>query len=199
MEMKRLIIYSMLFIIFGSIPAAAQQELLGKVQDKFNSAATIVADISQNSGNSVLKGKIFLKKENKLRLEFKNITIISDGSTIWNYNKKENKVIINNFDENAPSAFSFNKIINQYPEMSDVSYADGKKDVLLIKPDKDSGLNFQSVRLWVNNDNLVEKVRIEQGGNPMEISVSNYSLNQEIADSRFTFTPPQDSQIIDLR
>jgi outer membrane lipoprotein-sorting protein len=189
----------MLFIICAYFPAAAQQELLENVQEKFNSASTLTADISQNSGNSVLKGKIFLKKENKLRLEFKNITIISDGFTIWNYNKKDNKVVINNFDENAPSALSFNKIINEYPAVSNISYADGQKNVLLIKPDKDSGLNFQSVRLWVNNENLVEKVRIEQGGNPMEISVSNYSLNKDIPDSRFTFTPRQDSQIIDLR
>ena len=197
--MKKFKIYSILFIVFAIVPSAAQQDLLEKVQDKFNSASTITADISQNTGNSALKGKIFLKKENKLRLEFKNITIISDGFTIWNYNKKENKVIINNFDENTPSAFSFNKIINKYPEMSDVSYAEGRKDVLLIKPDTNSGLNFQSVSLWVNNENLVEKVRIEQGGNPMEISVSNYSLNKEIPDSRFTFVPPQDSQVIDLR
>ena len=50
-------------------------------------------------------GKFLFKKENQLRLELKNLIIVSDGKTNWNYNKKQNKVIITNYDENDPPQF----------------------------------------------------------------------------------------------
>ncbi len=77
--MKKLIISSVIIFSGLVITASAQDKLLELVKEKYNSASTISADISQSAGNSNLSGKIFLKKENKLRVEFKNTTIISDG------------------------------------------------------------------------------------------------------------------------
>ncbi len=90
--------------------------------------------------------------------------------------------------------------MNEYPKKSDVSIEnENGKDVIVLKPKPNSGLNFNSVRLWINEENLVEKLRIEQGGSKTEVSVSNYVINRDIPDSRFSFTPPQGAQVIDLR
>lgn len=190
----------LVIFIFISFLTAQNLNILEQVRDKFNSAATISADISQLTGNNKLSGKLFYKKDNKFRLEFKNLSIISDGLTIWNYNKAEKKVIISEMDESNPSTVSIDKILNEYPEKSDVSVTNEKgKNIILLTRKKDSRVNFDKIRLWVNDENLVERINILQAGAEIEINISNYKFNQEIQESQFLFTPPQGTQVIDLR
>ena len=88
-----------LLVLFYSIVGFAQsaESVLKSLQNKFDSISDLSADVNQKSnGKSSLSGKLFFKKENKLRMEFGNQTIIADGTTSWNYNKKDKKVIISN-------------------------------------------------------------------------------------------------------
>jgi len=97
--------------------------LLKAVQDKFETIEDLSANIRQSTGGKEsLSGKIFYKEENKFYLELKNLNIVSNGTTVWNFNKKENKVIRNEFDESDPSALSLSEIINEYPEESNLTY-----------------------------------------------------------------------------
>jgi outer membrane lipoprotein-sorting protein len=177
-------------------------ELLRAVQDKFNKIEDLSADIKQTTdGRKSISGKIFYKAGNKFYLDLTNLNIISNGSTVWNFNKKENKVIINEYDESDPSALSLNEIINEYPEESNVTYESSNgKDILVVTPKPDSDLNFEKAKLWINKDKLVEKITIERAASgEIFIELSNYRLNQDLSDTRFTFTPPEGSTVIDLR
>lgn len=175
-------------------------ELLNAVQSKYNSINTLTADFSKSSGNKEdFSGKIYLKKENKLRIELKNNTIITDGETFWNYNKKENKVIINNYDESEPSELSLNNFIQVYPSKSNVSSGEeGNYKTLTLVP-KSAELNFTSAKLYINNDDLVEKVIVDSNSGKSTIRLSDYKLNQDIPDSEFTYSPPKGIKVIDLR
>ena len=86
----------LIIIFFSFISIKAQDtHLLKKLQENFNSLKDFSADLVQlNNGKINLEGKIFFKKENNLRLELKNLIIVSDGKTNWNYNKRLKKVII---------------------------------------------------------------------------------------------------------
>jgi outer membrane lipoprotein-sorting protein len=175
--------------------------LLKKVQDKFDTITDLSANITQSiKGKTNLSGKVYYKKENKLRFEFKNILIISDGETSWNYNKKENKVIITSYDDETTDQLSINKLIYEYPSECNISTddADGEK-VLVLKP-KTASLNFNSAKLWVDNNNLITKVLYDDpAAGSGQIIISNYKLNQNLPESYFSFAPPEGSQIIDLR
>jgi len=175
-------------------------ELLNAVQSKYNSINTLTADFSKSSGSKEdFSGKIYLKKENKLRIELKNNTIITDGETFWNYNKKENKVIINNYDESEPSELSLNNFIQVYPSKSNVSSGEeGNYKILRLVP-KTAELNFSSAKLYINKDDLVEKVIIDGNSGNSTITLSGYKLNQDIPDSEFTYSPPKGIKVIDLR
>jgi len=175
-------------------------ELLNAVQSKYNSINTLTADFSKSSGSKEdFSGKIYLKKENKLRIELKNNTIITDGETFWNYNKKENKVIINNYDESEPSELSLNNFIQVYPSKSNVSSGEeGNYKILRLVP-KTAELNFSSAKLYINKDDLVEKVIIDSNSGKSTITLSGYKLNQDIPDSEFTYSPPKGIKVIDLR
>ena len=193
----------LLLLLFLMQPVFSQNSsLLKNLQSSFNSLKDFSADFVQlNNGRVNIEGKFYFKKENKLRLELKNLIIVSDGKTNWNYNKRQKKVIISNYDENDPSVLSLKRIIFDYPSKCQVTEGpDSSGNVLILKPNSNSGINAYLIKIWVNKNNNVKKVTIIQSsGNVLEVKFSNYKIDTGILDSKFSFTPPQGTKIIDLR
>jgi outer membrane lipoprotein carrier protein len=197
---KSVLLVLFIFLCAIGFGQDSTNNLLKSVQSKYNSIKSFTVNFTKSSGSKEdFSGKLFLKKENKLRIELKNNTIITDGETFWNYNKKENKVIINNYDESEPSELSLNSFINNYPAKSNVSSGEeGNLNTLTFIP-KTSDLNFNSAKLYINKDNLVEKVVVKSTSGNSTISLSGYKLNEDIPDSEFIFSPPKGMKVIDLR
>ncbi len=193
----------LLLLLFLMQPVFSQNSrLLKNLQSSFDSLKDFSADFVQlNNGRVNIEGKFYFKKENKLRLELKNLIIVSDGKTNWNYNKRQKKVIISNYDENDPSVLSLKRIIFDYPSKCQVTEGpDSSGNVLILKPNSNSGINAYLIKIWVNKNNNVKKVTIIQSsGNVLEVKFSNYKIDTGILDSKFSFTPPQGTKIIDLR
>ncbi len=193
------IFYSLVIFLFSSFYGFSQEsKILNDVQEKFNSVSAMSADFVQSAnGKSSVTGKVFYGKGDKFRVELKNNIIVCDGETFWNYNKKENKVIVNNYDADDPSSFSIKTILNDYPQKCTIEEKEG---AVILTPKKDSGLNFTKAEIWVNDQNLVQKVLLEDPskGN-IEVSLSNYNLNQKVSENKFKYNPPEGSKVIDLR
>lgn len=173
---------------------------LKALQDKFDSIQDFTANISQSmNGNASLAGKIFFKKENKFRIEYGKTLIVSDGNSSWNFNKKENKVIITNYEENE-SVFSINYLVYQFPAQCDVSgVQEGNFRKLTLTP-KSKGSNFNEVQLWINQNDLIEKIQTNDPvSGSIELKFSLIRINRNLPESEFQFTPPEGSRIIDLR
>lgn len=192
-----------LIILFYSTVSFTQsaESVLKSLQSKFDSITDLSADVTQKSnGKSSLSGKLFFKKENNLRLELGNQTIIADGTTSWNYNKKDKKVIISNYDENGAGLLSINYLVYDYPKDCDLSLSsEGSKTVLILKP-KSKKNSLGEVKLVISKDNLIEKTYItNQSAGAMEVNFSNYKLNQNLSDSKFTFTAPEGTTVVDIR
>jgi chaperone LolA len=200
--MKNFINLILLLSLFAvNISAQTGDKVLQSLQDKFNGISDLTADITQKINEKVnLSGKLFFKKENNLRFEFKNQTIVSDGQTSWNYNKKDNKVIISNYDKTGSNLLSINYLVYEFPKECTVSLTEaGNQKSLLLQP-KTKKSNLGDVILFINKDNLIEKVKIsDQNTGAIEIQFSNYKLNQKTPDSKFSFIPPEGSSVIDLR
>ena len=195
-----LMILSLAFIVPGYSQEKAE-DVLKALQDKFNSINDLQADISQSTdGKQNLIGKLLYKKENKLRLELKNHLIISNGTTSWNYSKKENKVIISSVDEESEGIFSVKKLIYEYPSQCELSLEDeGGQKILTLVPSSTS-LSFNYLKLYVNSDNLISKVLLSEGAGSLSlVNISDYVLNKNIPDSKFSFTSPEGCKVIDLR
>ena len=192
-------------LIFVFAAATFSQNDAGKVlndlQTKFDLIKDLSVEFTQSSnGKSKLAGMLFIKKENKLRIDTKNLIIVTDGTTSWSYNKKENKVIISNYDENDPGVFSINELVYDLPDESDIELGnDNGQNVLTLTPNSYE-YSFDSVKLWLGEDNLISKVVLNDAAlGTVEVKFSNYQLNQNIKDSKFSFTPPEGSRIIDIR
>ncbi len=200
--MKNHLKYFLIILFSVSSVTAQSSGLLKSLQDKFDALKDFSADFIQlNNGKENLRGKFFFKKENKLKLELKNLIIVSDGKTNWNYNKKQKKVIISNYDENDPSVLSLKRIIFDYPSKCSVTESvEAGRNTLTLKPEPDSGINADLIKIWINKENLIEKVSIkEPGGNVIEVKFTDYKINTGLADSKFLFTPPEGTKTVDLR
>jgi outer membrane lipoprotein carrier protein len=189
-------------IFWGNSPAQEDAKILLKnIQDKFNSINDLSANITQSVNNKVaLKGKVFYKKEDHLRFEFNNNLIVSDGETSWNYNQKQNKVIITNYDTEGNKILSIRQIIYDYPDKCQLSTSEleGKKVLELIP--EDNSLSFNYVKLFITDNNLISKVLIDDPATGLiQLDLSDYKINQNLPDSLFSFTPPEGSQVLDLR
>lgn len=197
------IFFSFSFLILYNFNFAQTDagELLSALQTKFDAIKDLSAGITQSvNGKINLTGKIYYKKGNKLRFEFNNILIVSDGETSWNYNAKDKKVIISDYSTEGSNVLSIEKLIYEYPEECSVSsYEFEGQDVLEFKPNT-STFNFSSIKLWIDENDLVSRALFDDpAAGVIQLDLSNYELNKNLADSYFSFTPPAGSEIIDLR
>ena len=199
---KLVIIISIAFLSVSFLLSQQNGEKLMKdLQSKFDKIDNLSVDFTQKHNDKVsLMGILLFKKQNKIRIEAKQLIIVSDGTTSWNYNKKENKVIISNYDENDPGIFSINDLVYRFPEECDITAATENGLRSLTFAPRSYKYNFDSLKIWLNDENLISKVLIidsEMG--QIEVEFSNYKVNQNINDSEFSFIPPEGSKIIDLR
>jgi len=179
----------------------SSESVLKALQNKFDSINDLATDVAQKSnGKSNLSGKMYFKKDNNLRIELGNQTIVADGKTSWNYNKKDKKVIISDYDEAGSGLLSINYLVYQYPSECDLSLSsEGSKQILILKP-KSNKNNLGEVKLYITKENLIDKAVISNtASGTMEIAFSNYKLNQNLSDSKFSFTAPEGTTVVDLR
>lgn len=196
------ILISLLVLFLSTVGFSQNAEsVLKSLQNKFDSITDLTADVAQkNNGRSNLTGKMYFKKENNIRLELGNQTIVADGKTSWNYNKKNKKVIISDYDEAGSGLLSINYLVYQYPSECDLSLStEGSSQILNLKP-KSKKNNLGEVKLYISKENLIDRAVISNAGSgTMEVSFSNYRLNQNLSDSKFSFTAPEGTTVVDLR
>lgn len=196
------ILLSVIFLFFSGVlfPQSAES-VLSSLQSKFNSINDLSADIFQNlDERNGLSGKMFFKRENNLRIEFPNQILVADGKTAWNYNKKEKKLIISDYEETNSGLLSINYLVYQYPSECDLTLSkEGSNQVLQLNP-KSRKNNPGIIKLYINKDNLIDKAVIQKNGSARtEVKISNYKINQNISAANFSFTAPEGTTVIDLR
>ena len=135
-----------------------------------------------------------------MTFEFKNILIVSDGETSWSYNQKDNKVIITDYESEGNKILSMRQIIFEYPQDCDLSTFKSEGQIVLELIPQDNEFSFTSIKLFIDEDNLIAKALIDDPATgEIQIELSDYQLNKNLPDSFFQFSPPEGSQVIDLR
>jgi chaperone LolA len=200
--MNIIISFLLLFFTVGLNFDQIGEQLLKNLQDKFDKVGDLSAEFRQSTnGKATVNGKFFFKKDNKLRIEFKNSVLVSDGVTNWSYNQKEHKVVISKHEENSASPFSLRKVVYDYPkECAVTSENDKDTEILVLTPTQDSNIGYSLIKIWINKENLINRIILkDKADNLIQIDFSKYKVNQKITDSKFIFTPPEGSKVIDLR
>lgn len=209
--MNKILKYSVIaFLIFFVKINYAQdaQEIIKSVQSKYNNIKDAQASFSQtiryNSGSTQSSsGTIFIQKEEKYRIESKNEIIVTDGVTSWSYYKKKKQVVIDNY-KNDGNTFSPNKFLFSYPEnfysdLDGTEVISGVECYLLKLSPRHKG-SVKSAKIWVDKEqNLIRKISINSSESSSTYTLKKINLDAGISSSKFTFSPPEGVEVIDLR
>ena len=205
--LKYLVIFSVILVNSVSYAQDAQ-EIIKKVQSKYENITDAKATFTQTLKSSGGKansssGVIYIKKSDKYRIEAGGQVIITDGKTSWSYSPRRKQVVIDNYKDDGNS-FSPNKFLFSYPEnfYSDLDGEEnvGGVDCYIIKLTPRSGGSVKSAKLWVDkNEDLIRKINIVTNESSNTYSLKNISLDTGLSPSKFSFTPPEGVEVIDLR
>jgi chaperone LolA len=200
-----------IFICLASsiIYSQSPKDYIKKVQNKFNSITNFTANFSQNyfdaQGHDERKtsGKFSYKRKNKFIVDLKNQLIISDGLTIWNNDKRFNRVVISNLTDD-PTSFSLERFVFDYPPLCRskivIEEPAQKGEGCIELTPKDQDMEFKYVKIWVTNDGMISRIEVlDRGDIRYAFQFTDLKINQDLSDSRFTYYPPKGIKIIDLR
>ena len=199
-------------ILFSTVCVAeTAQEVLEKVKKKYDSIKDAELKFSQQVKFEMSKqemnanGTLFIKKENKFRLEVESRIVVTDGKTVWSYAPATNQVLIDHFklDENAITP---ERILTAAPDDYYASIVGSEKigkaqtQQLKLVPKDDNSL-VRTMKLWIDEATwLMKKVEIvDVNGKKTVYVINDVKLNIGIPDSRFTFQIPDGAEPVDLR
>jgi outer membrane lipoprotein carrier protein len=210
--MKKIAIF-FIFICFFIPNIKAQdnitaQDIIQNVQNVYKDITDAKASFTQTvkygkSKAQSSSGTLYIKKDNKYRIETGNQTIVTDGSTSWSYTPSKKQVVIDNYKETG-NTFSPNKYLFQYPEnfYSDLDGTEtiSGKEMYVLKLRPREGGYVKSAKLWVDKtDWIIKKIQIVTDESTSTYNVKNVQLNVGLSNSKFTFSPPEGTEIIDMR
>ena len=196
-----LICIPLIFFFATTLAQEDAQEVLKNIQNKFESITDLSAQLTQSvNGNVNLKGKVYYKKENQIRFEVKIGECKRNIRGAWSYNQKDDKVIITDYESEGNKILSMRQIIFEYPQDCDLSTFKSEDQTVLELIPRDNEFSFTSIKLFIDGDDLITKAMMDDPATgEIQIELSDYQLNKNLTDSFFQFSPPEGSQVIDLR
>ncbi len=197
----RIFLFSIIVLLQTFYAQSNPVELLKSVQDNFNRIKDLTVGITQKvNSEKELTGRLMYKQPDSYRLELTNQIIITDGKTFWNYNKRQKKVIVDNFEKSNDNIFSINYLLYEVPAKSNLSASyEGGFDKLVLKS-KEASFPYNTIELWIDQNKLIRQVKAtDNTGISYKIVFDKYSLNQNLTNEIFNFKPTEEVKVIDLR
>ena len=204
-----------LFIIVcfvGQQPLAAQSEdeLISRIRTRYDQVELMRASFTQritspfgdilpeNRGTLVLEG-------DRYRVETEVQTFVTNGETTWIYDAAERQVLINDFVDDE-TTFSISKFLNDFHAEYEVMatslvHAEGTRHHRLRLKSLVNEAFFKEVTLWMrDNDDVITRLKVlDVNDAVLEFYLDDIEINPQLDSDPFTFTPPSDAEIIDLR
>lgn len=195
----------------ASAQAETAQEVLERIRKRYDTIKDAELKFSQHTTYEMsklqqhLSGTLFIKKNNKYRVEFADRLVVTDGVTVWSYNPAQKQVLIDHFKLD-PNVVTPEKLLTTAPTDYYASII-GTENVGTIRTrvvklvPKDDNAAVRSMKLWVDEASwLIRKVELaDVGGKQTVYTVQDIRVNVGIPDSRFTYQIPEGVEAVDLR
>lgn len=199
------VLAAVLIVSSLSFAAVPPDDIVSKLQQKYETVATIEADFVQEATSKAMKrsdtseGRVYFKKPGKMRWEYKKPLedlIVSNGKTIWVFQPDLAQAIEKPFDAGASGlATDFLSGIGDLKKNFKVKAADG--NIVTLIPN-DPGESIRKITLMLDSKTgLIKKTTIDDAyGNETSITFKNMKTNIEIKDALFEFKPMKGVTIV---
>lgn len=193
-----------------SVPEDDAAALLDRVHQTYDAADGLRATFIQrtrspfSSDTVALEGSLLLRGT-QYRIETPQQTLVTDGTTTWIYNPETNQVIVNDY-VNDESVITPDEIFTDYLEryrIVSARTASAEEHALVaIDLTADAASAFYTdATVYVNRDTaMLARVQLDdQNGTTTIFQLDDIQLNPSFPDDAFTFQPPPDADVVDLR
>ena len=191
-------------------------QVVDRVQKLYEGTANLKARFAQTletaMGKRQASGVLRLKKPGKMRWDYEKPEkklFVTDGSVLWMYEPEDEQAFrqpLNSSQLPAQVSFLFGK--GRLSDEFDITYLDGQKlggagDFVLKLVPKKATAQYKHLVFVVDGKTYMVKETLlfdQQGGsNHIVFSGIETNLKTDIDDSRFAFTPPANTKIINPR
>ncbi len=192
---------------FPAEPAA--NELIKKVQDRYNNARTLSVHFEENYSiqghpRPTEAGDLVLKKKGKMRWDYtqpEGKLFISDGKEVYLYTSQDNRVekvpLKDTEDMRAPLAFLLGHL-DMKKEFRDFKVHPGDGGTWLNALAKNDRVPYEKVDMLIAPDGAIRELKVlGRDESVMTFTFTNEKLNPQVADKLFHFTIPPGADVVD--
>jgi len=205
MKTRNTLLVMAVLLFASAMQSAAKDEMdevFSSLKKKYKEIKSIELQFHRN-GDGVA-GTLKAKTGQKYFLDMKDRAIICNGKTIWNYSKRDKSVVISNYEGDKPQMsieeFFFSFLDNYQPaEIKQIGNGEDNSGYLLtLKPSAEANAQYKEVKLKIDTASSIKHVEVttDSGTEGWEIKKL---LTKKLSDKIFEFTPPDNTQVIDLR
>lgn len=209
-------------VVVSAQYAAAQQILTAdkffqQVSKKYASINDYEANITITQNKSTMKGTLYYKKPNLMRIDFsqpKKQVIVSDGNKLTIYIPKQSAVFEQTLKKGSKGASTSGAMLANQEGLSllqanySIAYLNSPKPVPLTKGSKEMvvklklewrtpGEGFRQLELdvGVKSDLIRRIIGVSSNYEKTQFDFTNIRTNQGIPQARFRYTPPQTANV----
>jgi len=210
-KLKTIVLGFSIVFLFAQ-PFQDAQEVIRKVQEKYNSIEDLKADFQQISvwqlagTTDTLRGIIYLKKENYFKIETSEQVIVTDGKSVWNLSKIDNQIVIDKFEESEdyilPKDFLFTfpkDYKTTFFEKKDKTKDEAIYSILMKAKSEDEF--YQDLQIKVESPQyLIREVKLTDiNENDTYLVLENIEIDTKLTKTLFQIKQEPGIEIIDMR
>jgi len=151
----------------------------------------------------VTRGHIYLVGRRRFRIEFDGRTMVSDGTTLWDYDPQQNQVVLYGVDSSRDITTQ-EQIFAAYTENVSVEWVreeqEGTRRLVVIRLLRGEDADPRTVDVWVDTGRMlaVRAAYTDGAGNNHLYVLEDVEVG-ELPAERFRFVIPEGVVVVDLR
>ena len=182
-----------------------KNELFAQLRKRYGSMNSLETTFISMEPVSGIKGMLRALRSGKYILDLNDRTITCDGHSIWNYHPSRKNVTINAVKSRPSTSLDivlFNFLYNYQPkDLLEVKIGkDSYQGLELIPKNGKSAMGIQSLTIFVKKGSAeIKRISAVEGNQTMTWELESMKINSSFSDALFTFIPPKNTEVIDLR
>jgi len=212
MIIKKMILFFIAVLNFGTTLAISgeAEDLVSKVEKSVREAKTIEIDFEEwflwkmTDEENVLKGKLLMSGDEKFRIETEDQILISNGETLWTYNKPANRVLVDRLAE-TDEALLPRQLLLRYTEgymvqkLPDESVY-GKSCKVLLFMNKEGESYYTRWQVWIDPETHFPAKLMQEdlNGNQNIYFLKSVKAGIALDPHLFQFAIPEDAEVIEM-
>lgn len=199
-------ILSLLSISFVELRSQdSKDQLFSQLRKRYGSMQSLEVSFNSIEPISGIRGTLKALRSGKYHLAVSDRTIICDGNSIWNYYPARKNVTINALKSRPSSSLDivlFTFLYNYQPK-SLKEYTIGKsvfQGLELIPKNSKTAMGIKTLTLFIKKGGSdIKRIQASEGQQEQIWEIESLKINASFSESLFTFSPPKDIEIVDLR